>query len=644
MNCSKTQVARWLIGSAIVLSLVPMLAGQTAPKKESVWDKMKKAAQQSAQQSQSSSQTKQPQDRGRTPAGKQGTNDSGPFKPPAGTKIEEKILAPVKQGARFVVSPHGVHVATISNSGSRSVVIYDGVEGPKFDEILNPGAIAFSPDGNRYAYCARSGDQYVVMVDGKELVRSSESNAGRIDEQSCRLGFTSNSKHVYFYSRVSTSVPPASFERFVFDGKPGIPSDSSNNLLVAFSPDGDHYAYVWNDPQKQRPWTLIVDGKPAGYQGGSPQFTADSRHLYSQARQGQATALLLDGKPIARAFNFKVYIPPVGDMVVVAVSGGTSVNPVQFLVVGGKKVPGSETARGHSLTDEVVISADGKHYAAVYLSTNNRRSVMTDGKRGPEYVIVDKLGFTADSSKVVYHAVNGSVFTVVGDEEFEGSTIEPVVSPVGSRVGSLLVANGGATSLLMDGKITPVNGQSGSNLGFSPDGAHYAYFTIDAGGGHRLVIDGVLQPQSVLTKVDTMDLQNSLALKYVFSADGKHIAHFASPPTPTGDYRRGIFLDGKYIPASADGTNTQLCFSPDSKHLFWIHRYGNQPDRLFIDGKPLVEYSSAGMIPHWWEFGPDGSLSFLAQDDNSLKRITITPSPETSIATLSGGSTVATKQ
>jgi hypothetical protein len=39
---------------------------------------------------------------------------------------------------------------------------------------------------------------------------------------------------------------------------------------------------------------------------------------------------------------------------------------------------------------------------------------------------------------------------------------------------------------------------------------------------------------------------------------------------------------------------------------------------------------------------PDGSLLVLAQDANNLKRISITPSSETSLATLGGtGTTVA---
>jgi hypothetical protein len=69
--------------------------------------------------------------------------------------------------------------------------------------------------------------------------------------------------------------------------------------------------------------------------------------------------------------------------------------------------------------------------------------------------------------------------------------------------------------------------------------------------------------------------------------------------------------------------------------------YGDQPHLLFVDGKPLVDFYATGPVPHWWEFMPDGKLSFLAQDDNSLKRITIMLSPETSLATMLGGDALA---
>ena len=89
------------------------------------------------------------------------------------------------------------------------------------------------------------------------------------------------------------------------------------------------------------------------------------------------------------------------------------------------------------------------------------------------------------------------------------------------------------------------------------------------------------------------------------------------------------------------------CFLRIANICSGFHAYGNRPYRVFIDGKPLVGFYAAGntlaTIPHWWDFGPDGTLSFLAQDDNSLKRITVTLSPETSLATILGGGTAVAR-
>src|SRR3989442_1439726 len=158
-----------------IVTIVGTAYAQSTPKKPSIWQQMKDAAKQARQQGQGQPQ-QQPQQqpgqqqgqrsdgRGR-PSSQSQINDSGPFKPPAGTKIEETVLAPLQERASFEVSPHGVHVATTETDGSRAVVYYDGVEGPKFDEIytlqgsITGSRVAFSPDGSRYAYCARSGNQ-----------------------------------------------------------------------------------------------------------------------------------------------------------------------------------------------------------------------------------------------------------------------------------------------------------------------------------------------------------------------------------------------------------------------------------------------------------------------------------------------------
>src|SRR5207253_5070468 len=113
-----------------------------------------------------------------------------------------------------------------------------------------------------------------------------------------RLDCTSNSKHVYYFVDMHVTSPAdRTYTRLVFDGKPEIPSGPIEG--VAFSPDGNHYAYLWTDVNAQRPSMLIVDGKTAPYQAGAPQWTSDSKHLYTKRQMpGGGTELLFDGKPL----------------------------------------------------------------------------------------------------------------------------------------------------------------------------------------------------------------------------------------------------------------------------------------------------------------------------------------------------------
>src|SRR6266567_7532105 len=478
---------------AATIGLITLTANAQTPKKESVWDKIKKAGQQGAQQGQPQQQPQQQpgqqpaqrQDgRGRpSPQNQSQVNDSGPFKPPAGTKIEEKIMAPMQERAQFEVSPHGVNGATTETAGSRAVVYYDGEAGPKFDEIItqSTGHVAFSPDGEHYAYCARAGDQYVVMLDGKELVRSSEAREGRFDETSCHLGFTSNSKHVFWTSAVLIDTQRGkNFTRFWFDGKPS-PTGSAGG--VSFSPDGDHYAYILtiSDPYHQDRFALVVDGKIAPYLAGTLQWSGDSKHLYTQqqAGNGAGTDLLLDGKPIARAFSFQLYVAPAGDMTVAIVTGGSRSATMTFLAVNGRRVPGTEIGAPGGF-DQVVFSPDGKHYAALCRRTQTKLLIV-DGKKQTEYQEIQHVKFTADSSKVVYSAMaNNKSFVVVGDQEsdayaFQSLASDPLISPMGNRVGALVQGEDYAQILYIDGKTVRPGLKGISQLQFTSDGTHYAY-------------------------------------------------------------------------------------------------------------------------------------------------------------------------
>jgi hypothetical protein len=134
----------------------------------------------------------------------------------------------------------------------------------------------------------------------------------------------------------------------------------------------------------------------------------------------------------------------------------------------------------------------------------------------------------------------------------------------------------------------------------------------------------------------------------VFSPDGQHIAQDSAPPNATGEFASGIFLDGKYIPVVANSGMLKLEFTRDSKHIVWAQGVsGRNGFRIFVDGKAVAEAEAAmaaSSSEAWWDMAPDGSLSVLAQDENNLKRITITPSPETNLATLGGDGTVLAKR
>jgi hypothetical protein len=684
---------------SLALPLCALISGSCSDANaQSVWQKMKqqvlqqqcqqglqKACQALSELNQKQSQ-QQPQTPGQQPgqAGQQGSDrrrqqreghdrdESGPIHPPQGTKVEETALAPLAPQARFFISPHGVHVATLENSGSRAVIYYDGVPGPKFDDIIGGNSnlggevsVAFSPDGKRYAYCGRSGSELVVMVDGSELMRSSESIEGQFNGSSCGLGFTSNSQHLFMTQNVETStMRGGSFTRFFFDGKPaalntGSRTQSDGNVggvHLSLSPDGNHYAYVATDPADEQKWSLVIDGKVAPYRGGAPQWTADSQHLYTillttVPGKGHVAEAMLDGKPIMRADQIRLDVAPAGSMLVAEVSAATNTpRPLKFLVVDGKKVPSSEIVplRGVNF-DQVTFSPDGKHYAARFTNAQGHQYVFADGKAGQEYQTVDHIVFTADSSRVTYTAfTNGKPYAIIGDQESEACLPEPtppvldthgtmIVARTGGRAGAICGLTGGGPTMYMDGKTTrlPEAAVAGTDLRFSPDGRHYAYRAGFQGGAQRLVLDGAVQ---MTTNLGTPSMPR---YHYVFSPNSQHIAVDSAPPTDTGQLASGLFLDGKYIPVAANTGMTRLEFTADSKHIVWAQGVpGRNGWRIFVDGKAVAEADQA--VPTtskegWWDMAPNGSLMVLAQDDNNLKRITITPSAETSLVTLGGG-------
>ena len=642
--------------TSIALFLAAGLATATSASAQSVWDKIK----QQTQKGQPAQQKPGQQRAGQQPAQNQAqSNDSGPFTPPPGTKVEPVTMAPFEQGSQFAVSPHGMHVATFSHHGSRQVIIYDGVTGPQFDQLFLEGGgghpVVFSPDGEHWAYCGANGTTWVVMVDGKEFTRGTENVNGVISTESCRLGFSSNSKHVFYTTALSVSPSLQSF-RFAWDGKAS-PVGASNDLRnYVFSPDGDHVAYFITEPTNAgtAPARLFVDTKQAPYAAGSPQWSADSQHLFTMrnvpAQHGSVLELLYDGKPVMRADFIRLFIPPVGDMTVAIPQQNG--NPTrQLLVVGGKQVPGSEVLGGQ--ISDVVFSPDGKHYAAHCINANRRHYVFSDGKKGLEYPGLSVLTvaggkslgyevFTADSSKLVYRSYdtsNGQSYMVIGGQESDqiANITDVALAPAGNHV-----ITEGSPLIMIDGKSLPLpnvadpRSSQSSGLSFSPDANHFA-FIVRERNGPLLYLDG--KPFTAYSPANIGQLSDIGARPYIWSPDGKHLAYLCHSTNPAASSDTYVCLDDKAARLGAGGY-ANLTFSSDGNHLFWTKAGYQGLVRIFADGKPVFEgypTTTSGFVKETWQIGNDNNLLVLLQGDSALQRVSIMPSPNTSISTLFSG-------
>ncbi len=569
-----------------------------------------------------------------------GINVDKPFTPPAGIKVEATLLAPYAEGNSFQVSPHGVHAATLAHSGSRLQIIYDGVAGPVFDTFggnqYQP--VSFSPDGNHFGYCGIASEQFSVMVDGKQVGGGPQVNSN----YTCNVYFSPDSRH-FFYTMTTTGNGGDTYIRVVFDGKIELRLGDFNPQSMTWSPDGDNFAMLVDSypPVPNAGQQLVVNGRRSSLPGGSPQWSADSKHLYTVGiRQGQGQTLFLDGKPLLTATRIVLAIPPVGNMAVMAAylsNGGRGgvLQEAWYLAVNGQKVPGSEIVRprtgGGGQIGQIYFSPDGKHYAALCTGVTNKMYVFADGKRGLDYGTIGFVGFTADSSKPVYVGFNGRNYLVIGDQESQlpDGGQQPVIAPTGDHVAAA------GLGLTLDGQPLNLAGNPPTSrtsaFAYSPDGAHYA-FLMQGRSSFTAFEDDV--PQTAYTWIGNGNQAGKLW-------NGSHIAYFCGLANPSGPDTYGLCVDGKFAYFGRNPVYENLTFSPDGNHVFFDDNKNAQGFRLFVDGQPVLDgfKSSAGWAQGTWEMEPDGTLEILTQDNTGLKRYSITASSSTSVSSLLGGGT-----
>jgi len=570
------------------------------------------------------------------------------------TKIDSQLLVAGETGMQFSVSPHGGHLAAVTQKGSRWLVIFDGIAGPLFDEIAMPSSggekITWSPDGSRYAYVGRVGEQYSVMVDGKEQLKVPATNetgvAGIQGKGRNNITFTPDSKHIFYgIQTVGPGPGGAKFTqyRIVYDGVVE-PPDQGDGPTLAYGAEGPHHAYLITarantalNNTGQNKQLLVVDGKLAPYLAGDLQYTADGTHLFSQHTimvpgKGSAYELLVDGHPVMRAQGIRVYTSPVGNGFIAEVSQQKQpgINN-QFLVIGTAKVPGSDC--GGIGYDPVVFSADGKHYAAACKAVTGSVAMVIDGKKGREYQNITEFAFSPDGTHSMYKATSGKTFVVTGEAESDGYQILDSLRFGGAHTGFIATKASGSApwEVVIDGKPTPRSDtQVASLFRMSANGAHWAYLT-GYGNAVGLVLDGADQGLSMVNGFE----RNFRGARFVFSPDGKHFATFGTPKAMPNAV--GILIDGKFLKLGVQYVFDPT-FTPDGRHfLFLTEDPGNAKESIYVDGKVVGQVdvnTSLADNPATWEMGADGVLTLVAQDAGSIKRFRLTPGSDTSIETL----------
>lgn len=596
----------------------------------------------------------------------------------AEAQAEEQDVGPVAQDALYAVSELGGHVATSGHKGSRMIATVDGVPGPKFDEIravtdyIDPRGVdltqdrpqskpaVFSRDGSHCAYVGRLGNEFVVMANGKELVRTTVEHPNQVD---VRLQFTGDDgKHLLFAISGNTGYT------LWVDGQkmPGIYSSGGGGTEGITDPlishDGANYAYVAQVGPNKR--TVIVDGKDAGYVGDNLTFTADGQHLLALVHQGAVVWLAVDGKPKMKSDGISHFVMAPAGAAVAAVL--VHLNPPgEFLVVNSKKIEGSDCT-GIPLVN---FSPDGRNFAALCIKSPSLKFVILDGKKDQEYFDIPTIpgkpgtpgtpdiAFSPDSSKLGYTAQAGNKFyVVINGDESDGFDQSPsfAFSADGKHAAYGGIVNRPfSTPIVIDGKPDPlIAGTLMSSFAFSPDGLRHA--DKERMGG--VCVDG----------------KNTGVVGYfVFSPDSKHVAIAGRRGS---DNKAGLFLDGKLVyEARSNFPVRYLGFTPDDQHLFWVvyeppkDPTTSQGDFVsYLDGKPVAKYDNdpitnskldpqtiqprvelgpnhVARMAHTqgaaWQVGPDGSLTLVGPVGGTVKRFHIVPSSDTNIAMLLTGST-----
>jgi Tol biopolymer transport system component len=244
----------------------------------------------------------------------------------------------------YYFSPDGKRFIYGAESDGKHFVIVDGTEEGPYEDDVYP--MTFSPDGSRYAYVVRHigppqpdgwpSDHYSVVVDGTEQERFD-----RVGEPV----FTSDGNHFAYAAK-------AGREWFiVLDGHKR--RVETKPEWLTWSPRGSRLAYTSEQDWKEFVVVDWVRQKSYDFAGGF-EFSPDGKHYAYAAASGSRQFVVLDGtelKPYERVGD-RVFSPDGRRLAYVAEEHGD-----RFVVMDGTE------GRRYAEIWDLVFSADGKSLA-----------------------------------------------------------------------------------------------------------------------------------------------------------------------------------------------------------------------------------------------------------------------------------------
>lgn len=188
-------------------------------------------------------------------------------------------LGSLAPGAAIAISSDGDRFAYVMrDADGMSALNLDGISGPKYDKIVFP---KFSPDGKHFAYTARSGEKWFMVLDGKEgsgydrlsgLTFSQDGNHSAYAATSENQTFMmiDGKEEEYKFDNITSFMFSLKSDHFAYIGFQGdtqfLVADSIKGPgydkinLIEFGPDGSHLAYFVKDQFFKKQF-VVLDGQ-----------------------------------------------------------------------------------------------------------------------------------------------------------------------------------------------------------------------------------------------------------------------------------------------------------------------------------------------------------------------------------------------